>query len=287
MISWHFAGWKTFTNTANKEKKMEQVRELPNGKCVRRYSPEHPLFDAGTRLWATKYYQEPESMVQPGDTAAHSEPITCRLANCSVSFKSTAAYEEHYDMVHRNICRECSRSFLSLRLLDIHISETHDAFFKILSKKKPMYVCLVDGCPEIFRHDDKRTRHLIRVHQYPEAFSFHQKRKQRKGKSSKGAAGVKKSEGDEQPEVDGETIKKREARKRRRQQKKKKLSEQAKLRGSDMQVDEESKTDKTGEESNTEDAKSEVTDIEMADLEETMRELRIPKSIHFGRKRRT
>ncbi|ETP20081.1 hypothetical protein, variant 3 [Phytophthora nicotianae CJ01A1] len=229
-------------------------------------------------------------MVQPEDTAgeaAHSEPITCRLANCSVSFKSTAAYEEHYDMVHRNICRECSRSFLSLRLLDIHISETHDAFFKILSKKKPMYVCLVDGCPEIFRHDDKRTRHLIRVHQYPEAFSFHQKRKQRKGKSSKGAAGVKKSEGDEQPEVDGETIKKREARKRRRQQKKKKLSEQAKLRGSDMQVDEESKTDKTGEESNTEDAKSEVTDIEMADLEETMRELRIPKSIHFGRKRRT
>ncbi|KUF83441.1 Zinc finger protein [Phytophthora nicotianae] len=200
---------------------------------------------------------------RPGDTAAHSEPITCRLANCSVSFKSTAAYEEHYDI------------------------ETHDAFFKILSKKKPIYVCLVDGCPEIFRHDDKRTRHLIRVHQYPEAFSFHQKRKQRKGKSSKGAAGVKKSEGDEQPEVDGETIKKREARKRRRQQKKKKLSEQAKLRGSDMQVDEESKTDKTGEESNTEDAKSEVTDIEMADLEETMRELRIPKSIHFGRKRRT
>jgi len=38
---------------------MERVRELPNGKCVRKYSPEHPLFDAGTRLWATKYFQEP------------------------------------------------------------------------------------------------------------------------------------------------------------------------------------------------------------------------------------
>ncbi|KAG6976214.1 hypothetical protein JG688_00001562 [Phytophthora aleatoria] len=273
---------------------MEQVRELPSGKCLRKYSPEHPLFDAGTLLWATKYYQEPESMVQPEEAvgeATHSDPITCRLANCNVSFQSVAAYEEHYEMyvngrVHRNICRECSRSFLSLRLLDIHISETHDAFFKILSKKKPMYVCLVDGCSETFQHDDKRTRHLIQVHQYPESFSLHQHRKQKgEGKAGKGAAGVKHIEGGEQSEVDAETIKKREARKRRRQQKKKKLLEQAKLRDSDMQVDEETKTHNTGEQANNKDGSSEITDVEIADLEENMRELRIPKSIHFGRKR--
>ncbi|EEY57292.1 uncharacterized protein PITG_11129 [Phytophthora infestans T30-4] len=234
---------------------MEQVRELPSGKCVRKYSPEHPLFDTGTRLWAAKYYQE---LGYVGIA-----PITCRLAKCNVSFQSTSAYEEHYDMMHRNICRECSRSFLSLRLLDIHISETHDAFFKILSKKKPMYVCLVDGCPETFQHDDKRTKHLIRVHQYPGTFSFHQQRKQ-KVKLSKGSAGLKHEDGNEQSEVDAETIKKREARKRRRQQKKKKLLEQLKLPNSDMQI----------------------TDVDMADLEESMRELRIPKSIHFGRKRR-
>ncbi|KAF4130131.1 putative C2H2-type domain-containing protein [Phytophthora infestans] len=263
---------------------MEQVRELPSGKCVRKYSPEHPLFDTGTRLWAAKYYQELGSMMQPEEAVggpAHSEPITCRLAKCNVSFQSTSAYEEHYDMMHRNICRECSRSFLSLRLLDIHISETHDAFFKILSKKKPMYVCLVDGCPETFQHDDKRTKHLIRVHQYPGTFSFHQQRKQ-KVKLSKGSAGLKHEDGNEQSEVDAETIKKREARKRRRQQKKKKLLEQLKLPNSDMQVDE-GLQKQEGHKQNT---PSEITDVDMADLEEDMRELRIPKSIHFGRKRR-
>eukprot|EP00644_Phytophthora_capsici_P010638 jgi/Phyca11/5942/fgenesh1_pm.PHYCAscaffold_9_\ len=190
---------------------MERIWELTNGKCIRKYSPEHPLFDAGTRLWAAKYYQKPE--------------------------------------MHRNVCRECSRSFLSLRLLDIHISETHDAFFKILSKKKPMYVCLVDGCPETFQHDDKRTRHLVQVHQYPESFSFH---------------------------------KQREARKRRRQQKKKKLM-QEKLQSSDMQVDAEAEMLGV---CHNEIASCEPTDVDMVELEESMRQLRIPNSIRFGRKRR-
>ncbi|EGZ24258.1 hypothetical protein PHYSODRAFT_349884 [Phytophthora sojae] len=255
---------------------MEQIRELPGGKFIRKYSPEHPLFDAGTRLWATKYYQAPEC-------ESKSPAITCRLANCDVSFQSVAAYEEHYDMLHRNICRECSRSFLSLRLLDIHISETHDAFFKILSKKKPLYVCLVDGCPKTFQHDDKRTRHLIQVHQYPESFSFHQRRNQnkKKGKAGKENSGAK-QERPEEPDVDAETLKKREARKRRRQQKKKKLLEQAKQEGSGMQVGEGIPRG----DPNIESAQSEVTDVDMAELEESMRELRIPKSIHFGRKRR-
>ncbi|KAG7389306.1 hypothetical protein PHYPSEUDO_010641 [Phytophthora pseudosyringae] len=259
---------------------MEQIRELPSGKCVRKYSPEHPLFDTGTRLWATKYYQEPASMSQLEEVVGDAEreaPITCRLANCNVSFQSVVAYEEHYEMVHRNICRECSRSFLGLRLLDIHISETHDAFFKILSKKKPMFVCLVDGCPETFQHDDKRSRHLIRVHQYPETFAFHQRHKHKE----KGKPGdVKSGERDNVPEVNAETIKKREARKRRRQQKKKK---QAKRQDSGMQVDAGAETHDTGEETNNE---AEVSDVDMADLEESMRELRIPKNIHFGRKRR-
>ncbi|KAL3672089.1 hypothetical protein V7S43_002753 [Phytophthora oleae] len=261
---------------------MEQIRELANGKCIRKYSPEHPLFDVGTRLWATKYYQKPESMVQPGEDKDEQSAasITCRLANCNVSFQSVAAYEEHYGMVHRNVCRECSRSFLSLRLLDIHISETHDAFFKILSKKKPMYVCLVDGCPETFQHDDKRTRHLVKVHWYPESFSFHQRKT--KGKTTKHTTGVRSIEGTNQPEVDAETIKKREARKRRRQQKKKKLM-QAKTLDSDIQVDEGAEPQ---EETNSEVASSEAIDVDMVELEESMRELRIPKSIHFGRKRR-
>ncbi|KAG6586686.1 Zinc finger protein [Phytophthora cinnamomi] len=247
---------------------MEQVWELPGGKYIRKYSPEHPLFDAGTRLWATKYYHEAESSVQLEDAATEqSAAITCRLATCNVSFQSVAAYEEHYDMVHRNICRECSRSFLSLRLLDIHISETHDAFFKILSKKKPM--------------------HLIRVHQYPESFSFHQRRNQKKiVKPGKENSSAKQVEGMIPPDVDAETLKKREARKRRRQQKKKKLFGQTKHEDSDMHVDAGAAVQDSSASSNAEATQSEITDVDMAELEENMRELRIPKNIHFGRKRR-
>ncbi|OWZ18831.1 hypothetical protein PHMEG_0007017 [Phytophthora megakarya] len=269
------------------QKSVEQVRVLTNGKCVRKYSPEHPLFDAGTRLWATKYYQEPESMVQLEESDEQTTPITCQLAKCNVKFQSVAAYEEHYAMVHRNICRECSRSFLSLRLLDIHISETHDAFFKLLSKKKPMYVCLVDGCPDTFKHDDKRTRHLVKVHQYQESFSSQQHRKQQgKEKRNKGKEkrSVDHDEKDAHPEVDAQTAKKREARKRRRQQKKKKLAEQTKRQGSEIDVGADMQD--VDADANNEMTQSKVTDVDMADLEERMQELRIPKNIHFGRKRR-
>ncbi|KAF1795388.1 Zinc finger, RING-type, conserved site [Phytophthora cactorum] len=221
----------------------QPVRELPSGKCLRKYSPEHPLFDAGTLLWATKYYQEPEydciAVLQvDGATGrsrcepTHSDPIPCRLANCDVSFQSVAAYEEHYEI------------------------ETHDAFFKI--------------CP-------RRSR----LHQYPESFSFHQHRKQKgEGKAGKGAAGVKHIEGGEQSEVDAETIKKRQARKRRRQQKKKKLLEQAKLRDSDMQVDEETKTHNSGEQANNEDSSILLKREQPEVLEETRGHLS-PHDIRF------
>ncbi|KAG7398763.1 hypothetical protein PHYBOEH_010506 [Phytophthora boehmeriae] len=265
---------------------MEQIRELPSGKCFRKYSPEHPLFAAGTLQWAAKYYQQPESMVQPEeviDKAEDASTITCRLATCNVTFQSVVGYEEHYDMVHRNICRDCSQSFLSLRLLDIHISETHDAFFKLLSKKKPMYVCLVDGCPDTFQSDDKRTRHLIQVHQYPESFSFHHRRKHRKNKTNIATAGSNSDEGRADVEVDPETIRKREARKRRRQQKKKKLH--AQFQSSDMIVDAEGKGNGHAS-GDTRNSPMNTGDIDMMDLETSMSKLRIPKSIQFGRKRR-
>ncbi|POM76227.1 Hypothetical protein PHPALM_6560 [Phytophthora palmivora] len=142
-----------------------------------------------------------------------------------------------------------------------------------------MYACLVDGCSEMFKHDDKRNRHLVHVHQFPESFSFHQRRKQKEN----GSGCVKHDENNEKLEVDTETAKRREARKRRRQQKKKKLAEQAKFQGADMQID-----TGTGVDSdiNSETTQSVITDVDMADLQESMQDLRIPKSVHFGRKRR-
>ncbi|KAI9921806.1 hypothetical protein PsorP6_002498 [Peronosclerospora sorghi] len=156
--------------------------------------------------------------------------------------------------------------------------ETHDAFFKILSRKKPMYVCLVDGCPKIFKHEDKRTRHLIQFHQYPESFSFQQQEQEEKKKPRKNIVGTNKDGQQSEIPVDFETTKKREARKRRRQQKKKRLLEQIKRRENEMQVDATSDLH--------DEYAREMADIEMGELEEAVRKLYIPKSIHFGQKRR-
>jgi hypothetical protein len=148
-----------------------------------------------------------------------------------------------------------------------------------------MYVCLVDGCPETFRHDDKRARHLIQVHQYPETFSFHHRRKQANpGKAIPTA--VEPKGGHVEQDVDAATAKKREARKRRRQQKKKKLCEQAKLQVSEMHVDAGAASQDATGDVNDHVTESGTTDVEMAELEESMRDLRIPKNVHFGRKRR-
>ncbi|GMF25335.1 unnamed protein product [Phytophthora lilii] len=139
-----------------------------------------------------------------------------------------------------------------------------------------MYVCLVDGCPEMFQHDDKRTRHLIRVHQYPESFAFHQRRKQKsKGKDRKGLEEDIADEVINEPEVDAETIKKREARKRRRQQKKKKQCQETLVKDSTMQIDGRADFRNASGETKHE---ATSTDVNMAELEDGMRELRIPKN---------
>ncbi|RLN62555.1 hypothetical protein BBJ28_00024314 [Nothophytophthora sp. Chile5] len=248
---------------------MEQIAELPNGKCIRKYSPEHPLFAAGTLRWASKYYQEPAyapaSMRQTDELdddegQEQDAPFECRLANCNVSFQSVAGYEEHYDMY-----------------VFAFGSETHDAFFKILSKQKPMYVCLVDGCTETFRHDDKRMRHLIQTHQYPESFSFRQRHKRPKAVDTH----AKHGKDDNQQEVDTGTIKKREARKRRRQRKKERFN-QGQSGDAPPQVD--VKTD-AGIVSDEEPHRQEMADVDMMELETSMSALRIPKQIRFGRKR--
>jgi hypothetical protein len=49
-------------------------------------------------------------------------------------------YESHYQLAHSFVCHECHRSFPNERLMDRHITERHDPFFKVLSERQPMYV---------------------------------------------------------------------------------------------------------------------------------------------------
>uniref|UniRef100_K3WED9 C2H2-type domain-containing protein n=1 Tax=Globisporangium ultimum (strain ATCC 200006 / CBS 805.95 / DAOM BR144) TaxID=431595 RepID=K3WED9_GLOUD len=267
---------------------MEQLAVLANGKCRRRYSPEHALFAAGNALRSLKYYQEGGSShwLEEKEEECDADVVSifqCRLLTCNVGFRSVAAYEEHYDLVHRNVCLECYQSFMSLRLLDIHISERHDAFFKVLSKKKPMYVCLVDGCEEVFMHDDKRTRHLVQMHKYPSSFSFHRPRRVNKSKHDAKPA-HKQQEG--------------EKKKKRPRKKKSRVQMEAKPASNQMEIGEAAASEsadppkktnmqQADSESGSHEGGHETKDVEMVDeLAESMKNLRIPKNFTFGRRGR-
>lgn len=81
---------------------------------------------------------------------------------------------------HFHQCSVCKRSFLSDRLLSIHISEIHDSFFSVMAARRPSYVCLVAGCPTISISNDERRSHLREVHMFPLTYDFHEPAKYRR-----------------------------------------------------------------------------------------------------------
>lgn len=93
-------------------------------------------------------------------------------AACSLSCVPHLQHEAHYETSHRNRCSACGRSFPTHRLLDLHLSETHDSFFKAMAERRPMYACLVEGCAKVFQSSGKRHKHLVDSHCYPESFDF-------------------------------------------------------------------------------------------------------------------
>ena len=68
------------------------------------------------------------------------QTFPCGVDGCDRRFRSLRAFEEHYHSSHRFRCIQCGRTFGNKRLLDVHITETHDSFFFAVRKTRPM-VC--------------------------------------------------------------------------------------------------------------------------------------------------
>mmetsp|Transcript_49836 Transcript_49836/g.63842 ORF Transcript_49836/g.63842 Transcript_49836/m.63842 type:complete len:325 (+) Transcript_49836:181-1155(+) len=100
--------------------------------------------------------------------------IECDIGSCRQSFKSISDFEAHYQSAHRHRCATCSQIFPNVRLLELHVAEKHDAYFKAMVRKgnQNLYECLVDGCLERFISDQKRQDHLVSHHFYPTKFNF-------------------------------------------------------------------------------------------------------------------
>lgn len=85
-----------------------------------------------------------------------------------------SAFDQHYTAAHVNSCRVCGRAFPTGRLLSIHVSESHDAFFQAKAARGfPVYECLVEGCGNAFCNPVARQQHLRDRHHFSSTFSFH------------------------------------------------------------------------------------------------------------------
>ncbi|XP_046382758.1 zinc finger protein 511 [Ischnura elegans] len=119
--------------------------------------------------------------------------FSCDAAGCTRTFTLVYDYEQHYNSVHRYVCKECRKTLPSPHLLDIHIMETHDTYFSILSERQPMYQCFVEECTTKFTTPEERRSHCIDFHKFPPNFRYDSAKK---GKSKKGQSGNKKENKD-------------------------------------------------------------------------------------------
>lgn len=138
----------------------------------RRIPLDDPFFEEGNILCNLSLKQISVSESELEELVTPYEEFPCQFSRCNRVFSSVAGYEMHYNAAHRNVCRECSRSFPTNHLLDVHLQEWHDAMFQLLAARQNMYQCLVESCSEKFATAKKRKDHLIQQHKYPANFRF-------------------------------------------------------------------------------------------------------------------
>lgn len=95
-----------------------------------------------------------------------------------------AESEAHYNAKHRYTCKECRKNLPSAHLLDLHIIETHDTYFQLLSARKPSYECFLDSCKDKFWSSKERRVHCIQIHSFASDFKFEPGKANRKNKAS-------------------------------------------------------------------------------------------------------
>lgn len=101
------------------------------------------------------------------------EEVMCEEENCGMSFKNKHLYEIHYAMVHKNVCAACKKYFITDHLLNLHIQEKHDSFFRVqIQKQTYPYECFVEGCKIRFANLMERQKHVVDYHYYPNDIMF-------------------------------------------------------------------------------------------------------------------
>ncbi|XP_014240431.1 zinc finger protein 511 [Cimex lectularius] len=135
-------------------------------------SVDDPFFDEGNEI--CRVYTRVGIVDEDDEFLCHEQlkMFTCEVINCSAKFDNLLSYDMHYNSCHRFSCSECKKQFISPHLLDLHLSEIHDSFFKAQAERKPMYVCFVESCSVVSKDAKERKKHCIEEHKFPHDFKF-------------------------------------------------------------------------------------------------------------------
>lgn len=94
----------------------------------------------------------------------------CDGNGCTKSFSSIAEHDLHYNSNHRYECFCCQKILQSAHLLDLHLVELHDHFFRVSCTVKPMYRCFIETCKIVFWTYKERDNHCLEVHKLSQSF---------------------------------------------------------------------------------------------------------------------
>ncbi|CAM9818760.1 unnamed protein product, partial [Discosporangium mesarthrocarpum] len=160
---------------------------LFSGPVRRRLDEDDPLFLAGNFQRAILSKMAVYALEQ--EEYNGEEIFTCSFGGCNAVFSSRSRSEVHYETSHRHRCSVCGMSYPTSRLLDMHLTELHDSYFLVQAEREPMYLCLVEGCGEVFWSPRERKSHLVVQHQFPQSSDFLSGRSRRLRSRRRGKGG--------------------------------------------------------------------------------------------------
>ncbi|GMH06853.1 hypothetical protein Nepgr_008693 [Nepenthes gracilis] len=149
--------------------------------ALRKFTPDSPFFASGNiereilaKQVALDLTENEKQELE--DMEVEGRKIFCPIVGCGASLDSLMGFENHYNARHSAVCSVCSRTYPTLRLLSMHVSEVHDSFFQAkVAKGFAMYECLVESCGLKFKSYKSRQQHLVDKHQFPISFEFYKK----------------------------------------------------------------------------------------------------------------
>ncbi|OAE33672.1 hypothetical protein AXG93_4689s1590 [Marchantia polymorpha subsp. ruderalis] len=122
------------------------LRNFPHWSAARRkFAPDCCFFSAGN-LERELQAKQVSLSITDEEIAAISRleeeetlQVRCPISGCGATLSSLSDFESHYSSAHRATCSVCFNVYPTTRLLNIHISECHDSFFKAkVARNYPM-----------------------------------------------------------------------------------------------------------------------------------------------------